>query len=214
MARSIAALARGFAAFDPAVALAGVVCNRIGSRGHLEILRKATAGEPRVLGGLPVDAALGFPERHLGLHTADRERVPDAQLDAWGERVAEWLDVEAILVAARAAPELPAPSPPADQPAVDGGDAGPARCRIGLALDEAFHFYYDDNLRRLEQLGAELVRFSPVRERRAPGGRRPVLRRRLPRGPRRGARRQRRDARRGSPGSPRRAARSTPSAAA
>ncbi|HMG22661.1 MAG TPA: cobyrinate a,c-diamide synthase, partial [Kofleriaceae bacterium] len=167
MARSIAALARGFAAFDPAVAIAGVVCNRVGSRGHLDILRKATGGEPRVLGGFPVDAALGFPERHLGLHTADRDRVPDALLAAWGERAAEWLDVEAILAAARAAPELPATT--------TGDDAGTAataataarsepRCRIGLALDEAFHFYYDDNLRRLEQLGAELVRFSPVRD--------------------------------------------------
>ncbi|HMG54211.1 MAG TPA: cobyrinate a,c-diamide synthase, partial [Kofleriaceae bacterium] len=168
MARSIAALARGFAAFDPAVAIAGVVCNRVGSRGHLDILRKATGGEPRVLGGFPVDAALGFPERHLGLHTADRDRVPDALLAAWGERAAEWLDVEAILAAARAAPELPAPAlddaaGDAARATADATTAEP-RCRIGLALDEAFHFYYDDNLRRLEQLGAELVRFSPVRD--------------------------------------------------
>jgi cobyrinic acid a,c-diamide synthase len=160
MARSIAALGRGFAAFDPAVRIAGVVCNRVGSRGHLDLLRRACAGEPRVLGGLPVELPLGFPERHLGLHTADHERIPEAQLAAWGERAAAWLEIDALLAAARAAPELAAL-------AALAGLAGPAAapaCRIGVALDEAFHFYYDDNLRRLEQLGAELVRFSPVHD--------------------------------------------------
>jgi len=159
MARSIAALARGFVAFDPAVAIAGVVCNRVGSRGHLDLLRKATAGDPRVLGGLAVEAALAFPERHLGLHTADRDRIPDAQLAAWGERAAEWIDIDAIVAIARAAPELAIATPVAVT-----HTAAPPTCRIGLAFDEAFHFYYDDNLRRLEELGAELVRFSPVHD--------------------------------------------------
>jgi cobyrinic acid a,c-diamide synthase len=45
---------------------------------------------------------------------------------------------------------------------------GATRCRIGLAWDRAFQFYYDDNLRRLESLGAELVRFSPIDERELP----------------------------------------------
>jgi len=160
MARSVAALARGFAAFDPRLRLAGVVCNRIGSRGHLDLLRAACGGDPPVLGGLPVEAQLGFPERHLGLHPADG--MPDAQLAAWGERAAAWLDVDALLAAARAAPALD----PVAAPAAPAG-AAPV-CRIGLALDEAFHFYYDDNLRRLEQLGAELVRFSPVRDAQLP----------------------------------------------
>jgi cobyrinic acid a,c-diamide synthase len=165
MARSIAALARGFAAFDPEVAVAGVIANRIGSRGHLELLRKATAGDPPVLGGLPKEPALAFPERHLGLRTADRAAVPDEQFAAWGERVAEWLDVDAIVALARRAPPLAPPEPAGEPIAVP---AAGRRCRIGLALDEAFHFYYDDNLRRLEQLGAELVRFSPVHDVRLP----------------------------------------------
>jgi len=163
MARSIAALARGFAAFDPALSIAGVIANRVGSRGHVDILRKATAGQPSVVGGLPKEAGLAFPERHLGLRTADRDAVPEAVLAAWGERVEQWLDVDHILAIARRAPALPVieAAPPAA--------AAPAtRCRIGLAVDEAFHFYYDDNLRRLEQLGAELVRFSPVHDGRLP----------------------------------------------
>jgi len=162
MARSIAALARGFAAFDPALALAGVVANQVGSRGHLDLLRKATAGQPGVVGGLPKAPELAFPERHLGLRTADRDAVPEALLAAWGARVEQWLDVDQILAIARRAPALPVIE---DAPVAA---AVARRCRIGLALDEAFHFYYDDNLRRLEQLGAELVRFSPVHDVRIP----------------------------------------------
>jgi len=162
MARSIAALARGFATFDTDLQLAGLICNRIGSRGHLDLLRKATGGAPPVMGGLPKEEALAFPARHLGLHTADRGAVPDHVLAAWGERVIEWLDVDAILAVARAAPLLP--EVPTPERIVGEG----VRCRIGLAFDEAFHFYYDDNIRRLESLGAELVRFSPVRDSRLP----------------------------------------------
>jgi cobyrinic acid a,c-diamide synthase len=114
------------------------------------------------VGGLPEEKALAFPERHLGLRTADREAVPDDVISAWGDRVAEWLDVDAIL--ARAGATLPLFERPSAEQAVGEG----VSCRIGLAFDEAFHFYYEDNLRRLEQLGAELVRFSPVRDSRLP----------------------------------------------
>jgi len=162
MARSIAALARGFTAFDPDLQVAGLVCNRIGSRSHLDLLRQATGGTPPVVGGLPEDKALAFPERYLGLRAADREAVPDHVISSWGERVAEWLDIDAILAQARAT--LPLSERPTTERAVGDGVC----CRIGLAFDEAFHFYYEDNLRRLEQLGAELVRFSPIRDSRLP----------------------------------------------
>jgi cobyrinic acid a,c-diamide synthase len=60
MARSIAPLARGFSTFDPDLRVAGLICNRIGSRAHLDLLRKATGGVPPVMGGLPKDVALAF----------------------------------------------------------------------------------------------------------------------------------------------------------
>jgi cobyrinic acid a,c-diamide synthase len=158
MARSVAALARGFRDFDAGLHLGGLICNRVGSAGHLELLRKATGGQPRLFGGFPREDALGFPERHLGLRTADRSVLPDATLDAWGDRAREWLDLDGIVELASAAPALTGPSGKTER-----ADA-PLRCRIGVAFDEAFHFYYEDNLRRLESLGAELVRFTPLRD--------------------------------------------------
>ncbi|HZZ85916.1 MAG TPA: cobyrinate a,c-diamide synthase [Anaeromyxobacteraceae bacterium] len=155
MARTVAAVAGGLAGFDPAVRLGGVVCNRVGSAGHLELLRAALASPP-VLGGFPEQPGLAFPERHLGLLTADDAAAPEARLDAWGQLAEAWLDLDALLALARSAPPLPAPAaprPPASE-----------RCRIGVAFDEAFHFYYEDNLARLEALGARLVRFSPLHD--------------------------------------------------
>ena len=149
MARTIAALARGVADFDPALRVAGVIAQRVGSRGHLELLKKAL---PSVAGGLPVEDGLAFPDRHLGL--VEASGVPDATLAAWGERAAAWIDLERVLAIARAAPALPEPPPLAE--------ARAPRCRVAIAHDAAFHFYYEDNLRRLEAAGAELVRFSPV----------------------------------------------------
>jgi cobyrinic acid a,c-diamide synthase len=75
-------------------------------------------------------------------------------LEHWGERAAEWMALDALLAVARDVPPIVAPE--------DVRTSSPLSCRIGVAKDAAFHFYYADNLRRLEALGAELVPFSPV----------------------------------------------------
>ncbi|WP_437590361.1 cobyrinate a,c-diamide synthase [Sorangium sp. So ce1000] len=173
MARSVAALVQGFAGFDPGLRVAAVVCNQIGSRGHLDILRQAQAQANRslpVVGGLPRDEAQRFPERHLGLRTADEAALPEERLDHWGAQAEAWIGLDALLEIARSAPPLPSASEATTAPAGAAIAAGaqPRRARIGVAFDEAFHFYYADNLRRLEAAGAELVRFSPIRDARLP----------------------------------------------
>ncbi|MGA2410392.1 MAG: cobyrinate a,c-diamide synthase [Candidatus Binataceae bacterium] len=155
MARTVAAIAYGFSHFDPQLNLAGLICNRIGSRGHLDLLKAASTEIP-VLGGFPLYGDLAFPERHLGLLTADEKAVPQSRFDSWARRARDWLELDAILALARSAPPLPE---------LENSQASSMRrCRIGIARDEAFHFYYDDNLRRLELAGAELIEFSPVHD--------------------------------------------------
>ena len=160
IARTISAIAHGFAHFDPKLRLAGLICNRIGSKGHLDLLVKAQPDAP-VLGGFPSNRDLSFPERHLGLISANREVFPDSLVDEWSRLAEEWLDLDEIIKIARSAPALEIPSTPAAK-------AAAMRCRIGIAYDDAFHFYYEDNLRRLEELGAELIRFAPTRDRSLP----------------------------------------------
>jgi len=158
MARSVAALVQGFDRFEPGVTLGGVICNRIGSPAHLELLRRACP-QPPVLGGLPKNAVASFPARHLGLHSA-RELELEPSIEAWADQVEEHCDVPALIELARAAPALSAPA--ALPGHVSAGAARAPRCRIAVADDAAFHFYYEANLHLLERAGAELVRFSPL----------------------------------------------------
>ena len=164
VARTIAAVAAGFARFDPAVRLAGMICNRVGGRGHLDLLRAAKPEVP-IVGGFPASAELAFPERHLGLLMADESNVPQRLIDGWSRLAAEWLNLDAIVEIARSAPALEIDRA-SSLTKIDSSSR--PRCRIGVAYDEAFHFYYEDNLNRLRSLGAEIINFSPIRDRELP----------------------------------------------
>jgi cobyrinic acid a,c-diamide synthase len=159
VARTINAISLGFARFDPHVRTAGLICNKIGGRGHLELLRAAKPELP-IIGGLPPEGA-PFPERHLGLLSANEKYIPEPLFARWGELVAQWMDLDHVIGIAQSAPELTFDSKCRLEPQV-------RPCRIGIAYDEAFHFYYEYNLAELERSGADLVRFSPSRDQRFP----------------------------------------------
>ena len=160
VARTISAIAHGFAQFDPQLRLGGLICNRVGSKGHLDLLTQSRPAAP-VLGGFPSNPGLAFPERHLGLISATRESFADQMIGEWTRAAEEWLNLDAIIELARSSPPLEVRSP-------QNTVAPVARCRIAIAYDDAFHFYYEDNLRRLEELGAQLIRFAPTRDRALP----------------------------------------------
>jgi cobyrinic acid a,c-diamide synthase len=154
MARSAAALVAGYADFDPEVNIAGVIFNRVGSPNHAELLREAMTLVPDipVLGVLPRDEAIATPSRHLGLVTPDQDG-PD--LDRYA-RLADWvetgLDPDRLLASLPETAAVPPFEPVPQLP----------RVTIGLARDNAFCFYYEENLRLLREAGARLVEFSPL----------------------------------------------------
>lgn len=159
MARSAAAVVHGFATFDSAVRLAGVVLNRVGGPGHTALIRDALDGRVPLLGALPQTPEVTIAERHLGLHLPEesraevRERLTDL--------VEQAIDVDALLAATKR--ERPAAPVAAGAAAARLGPAA-RRARIGVARDEAFCFTYADNLRLLEEAGAELIEWSPLRD--------------------------------------------------
>jgi cobyrinic acid a,c-diamide synthase len=163
MARSAAALVQGFENFAPALRFAGVVFNHVGSRRHLDYLREALEGAVRMpcLGGILRDEALVIPERHLGLVTREDHPMDDLDVGRLADRVEGAMDLNNLLAGL---PEIDGP-----QPRNTHDSARPAHpVRIGIARDNAFCFYYPDNLELLEGCGAQLVFFSPMQDRDMP----------------------------------------------
>jgi cobyrinic acid a,c-diamide synthase len=158
-ARSIAAVVLGFEQFDPKLRLAGVILNRPASERHFAMLETAivSACKTPVLGWLPRDAAIAIPERHLGLHTTE-EFIDPESLELQAETLAILaekhlkLDALSSLRCGIAFEGKSFIGPQNKQPSV----------RIGVARDQAFSFYYEDNLDLLRQHGAEIVPFSPM----------------------------------------------------
>lgn len=152
MARSAAALIHGFASFDPDLRIAGVILNNVGGDAHAEMIRQAVGGSTPILGAIPRVPDLVVPERHLGLHLPHEARQDYVQTLA--SLVDTHIDIDALLQTGRIARPAPPPTTAPVSPKV----------RIGVARDEAFCFYYPENLELLQQAGAELVEFSPIRD--------------------------------------------------
>lgn len=160
-ARSVAATVRGFRDFGDAD-IAGVIANRCGSDTHVQMLQQALASAtlPPLVGAIPDGAWGELPSRHLGLLRAD-ERVSERTITALADACEQHVDLQALRHLARQA--VPLPAAPRES-------KRKTRCRIAVAYDAAFHFYYADNLALLARRGAELVYFSPLRDKTLPHG--------------------------------------------
>jgi cobyrinic acid a,c-diamide synthase len=166
--RSVAAVVCGFERFDPELDVAGVIVNNVGSAVHGRWVLDAIADRCRAagLGALARDPALVLPERHLGLVTAAEGPLTPAMQTALADAVERAVDLDRLL--SLACPLNIAATPGADRasgPASASGTATGARgrggrVRIGVARDLAFQFYYEENLARLRDAGADLVFWS------------------------------------------------------
>lgn len=163
-ALSLAALVAGFRDFRPDSAIRGVILNRVPPMVYprLKAAIEAQTGL-RVYGFLPICPEAALESRHLGLVTAAEVADLKQKLCALAELAERYLDVDGLLALATGAPSVPEadarPLPPV-----------PGRPRIGVARDRAFCFYYEDALRLLERLGAEIVPFSPLEDGALPAG--------------------------------------------
>jgi len=151
--RSVALQVLGVRAMGRDLNVAGVILNRVGGEGHARLCTEAVVHETGipVLGTLPNDPEISLPSRHLGLFGATS--ALDSKLLRIVRMVQERVELESVLELAKSAADISHGPPHRVK-----GSGGP---RIGVAMDESFSFYYQDNLDLLRELGGEIVFFSP-----------------------------------------------------
>jgi cobyrinic acid a,c-diamide synthase len=154
--RSAAAVVAGFERFDPTLTVAAVIANRVGGEGHGRWVAEAVHATCRaaLVGAIPRDDALTLPERHLGLVTAAEGPLTSELRDRLATVIERSVDLDRLLALASTRGSIRSPE------RIDRA----ARARIGVAMDVAFQFYYQENLALLRQAGAELVFWSPLRD--------------------------------------------------
>lgn len=160
VARSISALVKGYAEFEPRLCVAGIVANQCGSERHGFWLGESLKafGLPKPVAAPVRGAFPQLPSRHLGLVTASGRNLNESVLTELGNALERYGDVEEIVNIARSAAPVRRVAKNPTESTANGS------IRVGLAYDEAFHFYYADNLEALETAGCKLIRFSPLRD--------------------------------------------------
>ena len=183
MSVSVAALVKGFAEMRPDHGIRGVILNRIPPMLYNDM--KSLIEEElsmEVLGYLPSLSDCRLESRHLGLVTAKEIGNLKEIINRLAEQMEASVDLDRIFELAQEAPpvryevteelnmipENHSGGQETSDP-IYGSDYGqPAR--IAVAMDKAFCFYYQDNLDLLEELGAEIVPFSPLEDQALPEG--------------------------------------------
>lgn len=158
-AASVAATVKGFQTLKPDSGICGVLVNRASGDRHYQLIKQAVKEYTGLecVGYLTKQAAIELPSRHLGLVTA--RETPDLmeRIDGTASLAEQTLNLEQVLALAEIAPKIENEADIKPQRRRDG-------YRLGVALDEAFHFYYDANLETLKDMGMELIFFSPLRD--------------------------------------------------
>lgn len=160
--RSAAALVKGFQVFDPEIRIAGVILNQVKGGSHRDKATRAIeyyCGVP-VIGAIPRMEEMQLAMRHLGLvpfREGSGRGDFDKRIETITGIIGKYVDLDRLLSLAR---EMP--PPPGKASLLD--PAGEQHLRIGVALDEAFNFYYADLFDVLASLGVKTVPFSPLHD--------------------------------------------------
>ena len=176
--RSAAAVVTGFERFDPALTIAAVIANRVGSETHGRWIAEAIQASCQAIpiGAIPRDNDLTIPERHLGLITASENPLTPEWRTHLANLIERHVDLSKLLDLAKTVDVSTQSAGSAGAILEAGGRQGGARpqarddrrkggeapLRVGYASDRAFQFYYQENLALLRAAGAELVPWSPL----------------------------------------------------
>ena len=167
MGRSVIPLIAGFLDYDKEHLIKGVILNRM-SKSYYEILKPLIEEELgiTVVGYFPEQKQFRIESRHLGLMLPEELMDVKKQLQEASGELQKTVSLEHILKIAGEASELEA----CGLISLESKNSVSECPIIAVARDEAFCFYYEDNLRLLQEYGAKLKFFSPIHDEGLPEG--------------------------------------------
>ena len=183
---SVLAQIKGFLDYQPTGEreenrIAGVILNRT-SPSMCSVLKPRIEKELGIacLGCIPVLKWLDLKSRHLGLLLPDEIGNLQEQMERLSQVLEESVDVERLLELGRG-PQRRHESGADQEDGAGREDEAGREDRAGrkkkqgeetfclaAAMDEAFCFYYQENLELLRELGARIIPFSPLRDEKLP----------------------------------------------
>lgn len=165
MGKSVLALIAGFLQYDTQHLIKGVLLNRM-SKGYYDIVKPLIEKElsVKVVGYFPEQKDIRLESRHLGLVMPDELADIKEQLDELAGRLKKTIDLDMLLDIAAEAEEITKTTNTEQMQIQNQNNT----VNIAVAMDEAFCFYYEDNLRLLEKCGAKLQYFSPLHDTKLP----------------------------------------------
>ncbi len=168
MGRSVIPLIAGFLKYDREHLIKGVILNRV-SKSYYEIIKPLMEEELpiRVVGYFPDARQFHIESRHLGLKMPNEPVNIKEQLQRMSEEFQNTVSVETVVSIGKEAEELEYQREAADKAKAVRDEEAPI---IAVAKDEAFCFYYEDNLFMLEEYGAKIEYFSPLSDTGLPDG--------------------------------------------
>lgn len=167
MTRTVAAIVAGCKSFESGFNLAGVILNRTANDRHRSILKRSIEEytDIPVLGMLPKLSENPIPERHMGLVSNTEYSRQDLSLDTLGKMAEECIDLDRLLKIAGTAGDIQVSEESLWPEDLIGSGRRPV---IGVVRDEAFWFYYEENLEALKHAGAEVVELSLLNDEKWP----------------------------------------------
>ncbi len=168
MGRSVIPMIAGFLAYDKEHLIQGVILNKM-SKSYYEIIKPLIEDELSisVLGYFPDQKDIRIDSRHLGLVMPNELTDIQKQLQVISEEFEKTVNVKAIKHIAEQANEVLITQKQMNRNSCLE-DKGSSRPVIAVAKDEAFCFYYEDNLLMLREKGAEITYFSPLHDTKMP----------------------------------------------
>lgn len=165
IAQSAGAVVIGYREFDKDINLSGIIVNNVSSRSHYDCIKRSiedTCSVP-VLGYLNKDKEITISERHLGLVLSEENSCHSVLYEGLGKMALETIDIDGLLGVARSAVAFPDYY---KSIFLDGN--GTVNVNLAIAKDNAFCFYYQDDIDLFESMGARIRYFSPLKDRQLP----------------------------------------------